>query len=95
MIQRQNEIRDTFGDLSALVWGQVCQEPVVRESSSDTPALIADLAITGVWTPQTEALFDVRVIDTDTQSYQHQTLQIVLANAEKEKREKYCSACLD
>ena len=39
VIQRHNEIRDTFGDLSALVWGQVCREPVVRESRSDSPAL--------------------------------------------------------
>ena len=46
MIQRHNEIGDTFGDLSALVWGQVSKEPIVKESDAKTnsPALIADLA---------------------------------------------------
>ena len=42
-------------------------ESVMRETDSKTgtPALIADLAIRGVWLPQAEVLFDVRVIDTD------------------------------
>lgn len=31
IIQRHNEVRDAFGDLVALVWGQVCREPVVKE----------------------------------------------------------------
>ena len=48
-------------------------EPVVREANTKTgtPALIADLAIYGVWLPQTEVLFHIRVIvlDTDAQSY--------------------------
>ena len=30
-------------------------------------ALVADLGVRGVWLPQAEALFDVRVIDTDAQ----------------------------
>ena len=46
-------------------------EPVVREANTKTgtPALIANLAIYGVWLPQTEVLFNIRVIDTDAQSY--------------------------
>ena len=82
-----NEIRDTVGDLAALAWGQVCREPIVKESDSTTnsPALIADLAVRGVWTPQTEALFDIRVTDTDAQSYIHQSPSDVLASAEREK----------
>ena len=64
MIQRHNEIRDTFDDLAALVWGKVSREPAVREPDTN-PALIADLAVRGVWTPQTAALFDIRVTDTD------------------------------
>ena len=76
--------------LETLSEGQVCRELVVRESSSDTQALIADLAIRGVWTPQTKALFDVRVIDTDTRSYQHQTPHADSAAwlMQKKKREK-------
>ena len=31
--------------------------------------IVADLAVCGVWIPQSEALFDIRVIDTGAQSY--------------------------
>ena len=97
VIQRHDEIRDTFGDLAALAWGQVCREPIVKESDSTTnsPALIADLAVSGVWTPQTVALFDIRVTDTDAQSYIHRSPSDVLTSAEREKREKYGAASED
>lgn len=95
VIQRHNEIRDTLGDLAALAWGQVHREPIVREADSNSPALIADLAIRGVWTPQTEALFDIRVTDTDAQSYVQRSPSDVLASAEREKRVKYGQACED
>ena len=66
--QHHNEVRDAFGDLSSLAYGQVVREPVVREAhhSSDSPALMAELSVRGVWAPQSEALFDVRIINTDT-----------------------------
>ena len=53
MVQRHNEVRDSFNDLSALVWRQVSHEPVVQEpnSTENLPTLIADLAVMGVWTP--------------------------------------------
>ena len=44
-----------------------------------------------MWTPQTEALFDIRVTDTDTQSYINQSPKEVLQSAENEK--KYLGAC--
>ena len=46
-------------------------------------ALIADLGVRGVWQPQTEALFDVHVIDTDAQSYAHRPINTVLSVAER------------
>jgi len=49
IIQHHNEVRDVFGDLSTLVWGQVVSEPVVRDTSVDSEALIADLGARGVW----------------------------------------------
>ena len=66
IISRHNEIRDCLGDMAALVWPQVIKEPVVREGdpASDDPGLYLDLGIRGVWQPQVEALFDIRVIDT-------------------------------
>ena len=39
-----------------------------------------------------EALFDVRVVDTDVQSYAHRTVSAVLSTAEKEKKTKYAHA---
>ena len=40
----------------------------------------------GVWQPQTEALFDIRVTDTDAQSYAHRTVNAVLTAAEKKRK---------
>ena len=54
---------------------------------------MADLSVRGVWLPQAEALFDVRVSDTDAQSYLSQSPSEVLLNAEKEKKVKYGQAC--
>ena len=49
--------------MAALVWPQVIREPVVWEGDPD-PDLCLNLGIRGVWQPQVEALFDIRVIDT-------------------------------
>jgi len=46
--QCHNEVRDAVGDLATLVWGQVVSEPVVRDASADSEALIVDLR---VWEP--------------------------------------------
>ena len=71
VIQWQNKVRDSLGDLASLVWSKVKLEPVVKESDNmaGTPALVADMTICGIWMPQAEVLFDVCVIDTDAQSY--------------------------
>ena len=93
VIQRHNEIRDAFGDLAALAWSQVKKEPIVKEPSSSNPALIADLAVRGVWSPQVDVLFDIRVTDTDASSYGDQTPMAILKRAEAQKKEKYLKAC--
>ena len=82
-------------DLSTLVWKQVRREPIVREADTVTgaQALIADLAVRGVWMPQVEALFDIRVVDTDAKSYGNSAPFDVLTRAEKEKKAKYTLAC--
>jgi len=54
--------------------------------------LIADLGVRGVWIPQVEALFDVRVADTDAASNVICSVSAVLATAEEEKKRKYLSA---
>ena len=50
------------------------------------PDLIADLGIRGFWQPQTEALFDIRVVDTDAPSYVKHTVEAVLQIAEQENK---------
>ena len=95
IVKRHNEVRDTVGDLSGLVWSPVIQEPIVKEANlqDNTPALRADLAVRGVWDRQTEALFDIRVVDTDAQSYVNRSPMEVLGAAEQEKKMKYSLAC--
>ena len=51
------------------------------------------MCVRGVWLPHTEALFDIRVVDTDTLSYLRHALSKVLLNAEMERKNKYAEAC--
>ena len=90
--QHHNEVRDALGDLAALGYREVVREPIVCVGDNDSPALIADLGVGGVWIPQGEALFDVRVVDTDAASYVNHSVSAVLASAEEEKKWKYLSA---
>ena len=63
-------------------------EPIVKEANgeSQSPALIADLAVWGVWQHQVEALFDIQVMDSDAQSYCSCSPRDVLVTTEKEKK---------
>jgi len=92
---RHNEVHDAFGDLASLVWSPVTKEPIVCDNSADADTLIADLCVCGVWGPQTEALFDIRVVDTDAQSYCAHSPCDVLSSAEGKKKCKYLQACQD
>ena len=92
--QQHNKVRDALGDIAALAYNEVVREPVVREADEAwrISALVADLGVRGVWQPQTEALFDVRVFDTDAQCYVQCAVSSVLATAESEKRRRYAQA---
>ena len=86
-------MRDCLGDISSEVWPSVLLEPllepIVREAdpSSNDVGLRLDLGVRGVWSPQTEALFDIRIIDTDAPSYKHRTPEAVLESAAKDLSE--------
>ena len=71
---------------------EVIKEPIVCDTGDDSPALVADLGVCGVWISQAEALFYVRVTDTDTASYVGGSVDAVLTSAEQEKKQKYLSA---
>ena len=45
-----------------------------------------------MWAPQSEALFNVRISDTDAQSYLTDAPDVVLSKAKANKKSKYCSA---
>ena len=94
VMQRHNEIRDVISDLAGRAWNQITREPVIRNASESSvgPALIADLGVRGVCQTQAVALFDVRAIDTDAQSYRSHTPQSVLGIAEDEKKREYSTA---
>ena len=70
--RHHNEICDAIGDLASLVLSNVVRESVVCDKSTlSNSALAVDLCVRDVWIPQSEALFDIRIVDTDTQSYQN------------------------
>lgn len=87
IVQCHNEIRDTFGVPCV---GIGVSRASCQRQSADSLALIADLAIRGAWMHQIEALFDIRVVNTDAQSYLNKSTLEVLA---LEKKLKYQAAC--
>lgn len=91
--RRHNEIRDVLGELMLSAWGNCCKEPVIVETSLTEPGLRGDLACRGVWERQRDALFDIRVVDTDAPSYLSRSVAAVLSSAEEEKKRKYIEAC--
>ena len=95
LIRRHNEVRDVTGQLAALAFPHVTKEPVVRRGSGDEDGLICDLAVRGVWNPQTEALLDVRVVNTDAQSYVTRPVVAVLESIARAKKAKHHQACMD
>ncbi len=70
----------------------IIKSPIVRDADdvNNKPALVADLKVRGVWKPQIDTLFDVRVVDADALSYEH----CPFSNQSKEE-EIYRPASLD
>ncbi|KAL5510832.1 hypothetical protein EMCRGX_G006438 [Ephydatia muelleri] len=59
------------------------------------PGLSLDLGIRGVWQPQVEVLFDVRVIDTDAPSHCHRAPNAILESSSQDKKRMYKKAVED
>ena len=67
----------------------------MHDGSAGADTMIADLCVRGVWKAQTKTLVDIRVIDTDAQSYCARSPKDVLGTTEGEKKRKYLQACQD
>ena len=61
-------------------------EPVVADDCTDGETLIADLGVRDFKSPQSEALFNIHVIDTDAQLYLTTAPNLVLFRAKGEKK---------
>ena len=83
--RRHSEFLGAYGDLASLVWTPVVKEPFVCNGSTCVDTLITDLCVQGVREPQTEPLFDIRIVDTDAQSHLACNPRDVLGLAEVEK----------
>ena len=88
VIQRHNVIKDALGDLASIAYKEVVREPIVE----NVPASVADLSVRGVWQPQATTFFDVRVVDSDANSYLHHDVGAVLSLIEHTKKQKYPQA---
>ena len=79
------------GQHAVMAFSHVTKEPMVREygsNAADGGVLVCDLAVYRVWNPQTEALLDVHVVNTNAQSYNGRsiTLELHVDSIAREKR---------
>eukprot|EP00957_Ditylum_brightwellii_P010675 808300-Ditylum_brightwellii.AAC.1 len=95
----RNEARDDLGLTASWTYSQATSAPAVSiikpKDKEKAPNLYGDLLIRGLWKPQTDAIIDVSITNTDTKSYISRLLKSVLAAQEREKKEKYLQHCLD
>ena len=84
---KHNETRDLNCNLLELAgFKQVCSEPVIVETDKDgNNGLRADWGVRGFWEPQKQALFDVCILNADSPSLEHLSLQN-LFNPRKNKK---------
>lgn len=78
-------------EMSTRIWGMFMQRVCLRVNyaGEGVPYFRGDLAVRGVWETHGEAMFDIRVVDTDTISYISRSVSAVLKNVEEEKQSMY------
>ena len=88
-----------FNQGSWLLWhihmwplNQLFVSQLHAHNPTDT-GLVCDLAVSGLWSAQTEALIDCRTVNTDTQSYAHRSVKFVLESTAAAKKTKHRQAC--
>ena len=93
--RRHNEVRDEIADLAQMAYGTsaVRIEPTVREGTTNAEGLRADISVRGVYENQVEASLDIRVTDTDAESFKLKSVLQVLKSQEMDKKRKYKKPC--
>ncbi|KAI5746604.1 hypothetical protein M8J77_005385 [Diaphorina citri] len=81
--------------MASYAWNGIVKEPIMRDSSSTSPALIADFKINGVWEAGGTAFFDNRIVNADAPSYSSQTWNTIAKRHAQEKHLKYNTAAED
>ena len=72
---------------------QVCSEPVIVETDKDgNNGLRADWGVRGFWEPQKQALFDVCILNADSPSLEHLSLQNLFNQRKNKKISTYSKA---
>ena len=62
---------------------------ICEQSATSGGALVADLCAREVLVPQADALFDICVVETDTQSYHGHNPMAILSTAERDEKQKF------
>ncbi|KAI5747329.1 hypothetical protein M8J77_013571 [Diaphorina citri] len=88
-------LRDECIMMASYAWNGIVKEPIMRDSSSTSPALIADFKINGVWEAGGTAFFDNRIVNADAPSYSSQTWNTIAKRHAQEKHLKYNTAAED
>ena len=70
------------------------KEKLNGSPSQDEEELKEDILIKYLWRQGTDSIHDMRVVNTDTASYQYKNPNKCLETADKEKNKKYLDACL-
>ena len=88
---RHNECRDLNCDLLKLAGlKQIVSEPILRESDvHGQNGLRADWGVRGFWHPQRQALFDVCILNADTPSQCHLSLEAIFESRKALKQRTY------
>uniref|UniRef100_A0A8D8RP38 Reverse transcriptase domain-containing protein n=1 Tax=Cacopsylla melanoneura TaxID=428564 RepID=A0A8D8RP38_9HEMI len=92
-----DSLRDNGAAIAKLAFQSVNIEPVIQHADerTNTPALIGDLQIVGLWEAGRSAFLDYRIVNADAASYVSQDWKNVLNNHAKEKHRKYDRATED
>ena len=88
---QHNETRDLNCNLLELAGlKQVISEPVIIESDRNGEnGLRADWAARGFWQHQKQALFDVCIVNADSNSLKHLSISAIFNQRKSEKKERY------